>query len=117
MDKVFYGRNELQPSDICDIPFALTSNHSTMHTSFIPQRGDYRKLIAFQKSTCIYDITYYFAKTFLDKKDRTVDLMVQAARSGKPSHPSHFLLLSSKKHPNPWQSAIKSLPLQPLKLI
>lgn len=51
--------------------------------TFIPQRGDYRKLIAFQKSTCIYDITYYFAKKFLDKKDRTVDQMIQAARSGK----------------------------------
>ena len=33
--------------------------------SFIPQRGDYRKLIAFQKSICIYDIIYYFSKTFL----------------------------------------------------
>lgn len=54
-----------------------------MPLSFIPQRGDYRNLIAFQKATCIYDITCHFAKTYLDKKDRTIDQMVQAARSGK----------------------------------
>lgn len=51
--------------------------------SFIPQKGGYRDLIAFQKTTCIYDITYYFAHTFLDKTDRTVDQMIQAARSGR----------------------------------
>ena len=50
---------------------------------FIPQKGGYRDLIAFQKATCIYDITYYFAHKFLDRTDRTVDQMIQAARSGR----------------------------------
>lgn len=52
-------------------------------SSFLPLRGNYRKLIAFQKSECIYDITYLFTHKYLDKGDRTIDQMVQAARSGK----------------------------------
>jgi len=50
---------------------------------FIPQKGFYRRLRAFQVSEIIYDITYYFVKTFLTNKDRTCDQMLQAARSGK----------------------------------
>lgn len=51
--------------------------------SFLPKKGNYRKLIVFQKAECIYDITFYFAKNYLDKSDRTVDQMIQAARSGR----------------------------------
>ncbi len=55
-----------------------------MHDNvFLPQRGNFGKLIAFQKSECIYDITVLFARKFLQKGDRTVDQMIQAARSGK----------------------------------
>ena len=50
---------------------------------FLPQRGKYRSLIAFQKSECIYDVTYHFAHRFLSIGDRTIDQMIQAARSGK----------------------------------
>lgn len=50
---------------------------------FIPIQGDYRKLKVFQLATCIYDITYYFANRYFAPKDRTIDQMVQAARSGK----------------------------------
>ena len=49
----------------------------------MPQEKDYRSLMAFQKAECIYDVTYYFAHEFLAVGDRTVDQMVQAARSGK----------------------------------
>lgn len=52
------------------------------HT-FLPKRGNYHGLIAYQKAECIYDITFYFAHTHLDKSDRTIDQMEQAARSGK----------------------------------
>ena len=56
----------------------------TTDKSFLAMKGNYRSLIAFQKSECIYDITYYFAHHYLvEGKDRTVDQMVQAARSGK----------------------------------
>lgn len=50
---------------------------------FIPPHGGYRKLITYQKAEIIYDGTIYFTKRFFTKYDRTVDQMVQAARSGK----------------------------------
>ena len=50
---------------------------------FLRQDGDYRTMKAFRKAECIYDVTYYFAHTFLQTGDRTIDQMVQAARSGK----------------------------------
>lgn len=52
-------------------------------TDFLKQKSSYRDLIAFRKAQCIYDVTYHFAHRFLAKGDRTVDQMVQAARSGK----------------------------------
>lgn len=51
--------------------------------TFLPQRGNYRSLMVYQKAECIYDITYFFANKFFDKSDRTIDQMIQAARSGK----------------------------------
>ena len=51
--------------------------------AFLSQKGGYKGLIAYQKAECIYDITYYFAHHFLSAGDRTIDQMVQAARSGK----------------------------------
>ena len=54
-----------------------------MNTIFLSQRGNYKNLIVYQKSVMIYDITYYFAHHFLSKSDRTIDQMIQAARSGK----------------------------------
>lgn len=54
------------------------------NNSFLAPKGDYKRLIAFQKSECIYDITFYFIEHYLPKiGDRTVDQMKQAARSGK----------------------------------
>ena len=52
------------------------------HT-FLPQHGHYRNLRVYQVTEIIYDITYYFAHRFLSKSDRTIDQMVQSARSGK----------------------------------
>ena len=52
-------------------------------SDFLPKRGNYRDLLIYQKAECIYDITYYFAHHYLEKGDRTIDQMVQAARSGK----------------------------------
>ncbi|MCR5038286.1 MAG: four helix bundle suffix domain-containing protein [Bacteroidales bacterium] len=51
---------------------------------FLNSKGDYKNLIAFQKTVCIYDITFYFVDHYFPKiGDRTVDQMRQAARSGK----------------------------------
>ncbi len=49
----------------------------------LPQTGNYRQLLTYQKAEAIYDITYYFCKNYLQRGDRTIDQMVQAARSGK----------------------------------
>jgi len=49
----------------------------------IPPRGDYQTLLSFQKAEVVYDITFRFTKKHLSFKDRTVDQMIQAARSGK----------------------------------
>ena len=54
-----------------------------MADTFLKNKGDYRSLIVYKKAECIYDITYFFAHKFLAKSDRTIDQMVQAARSGK----------------------------------
>ena len=53
------------------------------HDGFLPQRGNYKSLRAYQVAECIYDITYIFTSRFLKRGDRTIDQMVQAARSGK----------------------------------
>jgi four helix bundle suffix protein len=50
---------------------------------FIPKHGGYRNLISYQKAEIIYDGTVYFTTRFFKKSDRTIDQMVQAARSGK----------------------------------
>jgi len=50
---------------------------------FIPENKNYKLLLSYQKSVIIYDCTVYFCDRFLSKFDRTVDQMVQAARSGK----------------------------------
>ena len=49
----------------------------------IRKSGGYRKLASFQSATLIYDATYWFCEKFLNSRSRTVDQMVQAARSGR----------------------------------
>ena len=51
---------------------------------FLPKKGNYRGLLVYQKAECLYDITFYFAHHyFVERKDRTIDQVIQAARSGK----------------------------------
>ena len=50
---------------------------------FIPDHGGYENLLSFQKSRIVYDGTFRFCERFLKRGDRTIDQMVQAARSGK----------------------------------
>ncbi|MBN1268866.1 MAG: four helix bundle protein [Kiritimatiellae bacterium] len=45
--------------------------------------GGYRNSCSFETATIIYDATYWFCEKFLDPRSRTVDQMVQAARSGR----------------------------------
>ncbi len=57
--------------------------HNSNSGGFLPLHGGYRNLLSYQKSEIIYDGTIYFTKRFYKKFDRTIDQMVQAARSGK----------------------------------
>lgn len=47
------------------------------------QHGGYRKLLSYQTTTIIYDLVVQFVKLYLDPRSRTIDQMVQAARSGR----------------------------------
>ena len=60
-----------------------SSHPSHDHTRIVPPRGDYHTLHAFQKSEVVYDLTFRFAHKYLSRGDRTIDQMIQAARSGK----------------------------------
>ena len=51
--------------------------------AIILPHGGYRNLLTYQKSDIIYQGTVIFTQRFLSRGDRTVDQMVQAARSGK----------------------------------
>jgi four helix bundle suffix protein len=50
---------------------------------FIPPHGGYAGLVAYQKALIVFQGTTRFCERFLEKRDRTVDQMTQAARSGK----------------------------------
>ncbi|MCR5069419.1 MAG: four helix bundle suffix domain-containing protein [Prevotella sp.] len=63
-------------------------NTETMGSKPLPKvllnEVQYQDLYFYQKTEVLYVMTYHFAKRFLDSKgDRTVDQMIQAARSGK----------------------------------
>jgi len=48
----------------------------------IGPHGGYRKLRSFQTAQIVYDATVVFCDRFIDRRSRTRDQMVQAARSG-----------------------------------
>ena len=51
--------------------------------TLIRPQGDHRNLICYRKAELIYDITCHFAYSAFERGNRTIDQMVQAARSGK----------------------------------
>jgi len=48
----------------------------------IPKHGGYRKLKSFQVAQLVYDVTVRFCDKYINRRSRTHDQMVQAARSG-----------------------------------
>jgi four helix bundle suffix protein len=48
----------------------------------LPKHGGFRKLKSFQVAQLAYDFTVVFCDRFVDRRSRTHDQMVQAARSG-----------------------------------
>jgi four helix bundle suffix protein len=51
--------------------------------SLLGPHGGYRKLKSYQTAEIIYDATVVFCERFIDRRSRTHDQMIQAARSGK----------------------------------
>ena len=62
-------------------PMGPMSDREDAH--FLPPHGNYREMISFQKAELVYDLTFRFCHRFLERGDRTIDQMIQAARSGK----------------------------------
>jgi four helix bundle suffix protein len=54
-----------------------------MGEGFLAPYGGYKWLLSYRKAEIVYDATVYFCDHFIDKRSRTHDQMVQAARSGK----------------------------------
>ena len=54
-----------------------------MRDGFIPKHGGYQQLLSYQKAEIVYDATVHFCGRFIDRRSRTHDQMIQAARSGK----------------------------------
>jgi four helix bundle suffix protein len=73
--------NAMQPPS----PGAHSSyrSHVSHSENFIPAHGGYQDLLSFQKARIVYDGTVCFCERFVDRRSRTRDQMIQAARSGK----------------------------------
>jgi len=62
---------------------SVGSDRSVRSKNGLRPSGGYRNLRSFQAATVIYDATVEFCERFLNPRSRTVDQMVQAARSGR----------------------------------
>lgn len=72
--------NDLTILGVLGVPGVLGS---TMPRPFIPRHGGYQSLLSYQKAEIVYDATVRFCERFIDRRSRTHDQMIQAARSGK----------------------------------
>lgn len=61
----------------------MTDRHGKPSPGLIPPHGGYRELKSYQNAEIVYDATVRFCERFVDRRSRTHDQMVQAARSGK----------------------------------
>ena len=53
------------------------------NNSIVARSMGYKHMLFYKKAVTIYDLTFLFCARYIDKRDRTYDQMVQAARSGK----------------------------------
>ena len=61
----------------------MNGKDGTRSPELIPPHGGYRDLKSYQNAEIVYDATVKFCNKFIDRRSRTLDQMVQAARSGK----------------------------------
>lgn len=60
----------------------MNMTDSSKPEELIPLHGGYRHLKTFQIAQLVYDVTVRFCDQYIDRRSRTHDQMVQAARSG-----------------------------------
>ena len=60
----------------------MNNKPQNSRVNLIPPYGGYRNLKSYQTAEIVYDATVVFFDRFIDKRSRTHDQMVQAARSG-----------------------------------
>ena len=78
------GSNRKNGNDGIDDSHSSHNSHNQSDPErLLPPRGDYQTLLSYQKAEIVYDITFRFAHKYLSKGDRTIDQMIQSARSGK----------------------------------
>jgi four helix bundle protein len=77
------GEHRTDPTDQSDRTDATDRTKNPARQARLRPSGGYRKLRSFQVTTVIYDATVSFCYRFMDRRSRTVDQMVQAARSGR----------------------------------
>ena len=75
-------------------------------SEIIQPHGNYQELESYQTSMVIFDATNDFCQWYLQKGDRTLDQMIQAARSGK-----------STERRETMRDAIKIRLIRPIRLI
>lgn len=61
----------------------MNSRNKNLSSKLIGPHGGYRNLKSYQTAEIIYDATITFCNRFIDRRSRTHDQMIQAARSGK----------------------------------
>ena len=64
------------------VPTTVSAAKQAGASNLIPLHGGYRKLKSFQVAELVYDVTVRFCDRYIDRRSRTHDQMVQAARSG-----------------------------------
>lgn len=72
------GRDSMDGSD----KSGQNGRRDAKHEPLIPKHGGYRNLKSFQIAQLVYDVTVRFCDRYIDRRSRTHDQMVQAARSG-----------------------------------
>jgi restriction system protein len=81
--KCHEGPSRGRPTDPPDQADRTSGSKDAARPARLRPSGGYRKLRSFQVTTVIYDGTVSFCDRFVDKRSRTHDQMVQAARSGR----------------------------------
>ena len=75
--------NRTQATDRTDSARQSSQSRPSRSERVLPPHGGYESLLSFQKARIVFDATVRFCDRFIEKRSRTRDQMIQAARSGK----------------------------------